>query len=81
MGVLLSYNADPDAVRRHTGTYNVTPRSVGDEINETLCAMAAAGTIRPVLGGTVPFAELPKALDEMEQRRTTGRVVVSFPSP
>jgi NADPH2:quinone reductase len=78
MGVLLSYHRDPDAVRRHTGTYNVTSRAIGDRVNETLCAMAAAGAIRPVLGGTVAFADLPKALDEMEQRRTTGRIVVSF---
>ena len=38
--------------------------------------VAAAGTIRPVLGGTVAFEGLPAALDDMEQRRTTGRIVV-----
>jgi NADPH:quinone reductase len=76
LGVLLSYNSDAAAARRHTG-WNLTPRSIGEDINETLCAMAAAGTIRPVLGRTVAFADLPAALDEMEQRRTTGRVVVS----
>jgi NADPH2:quinone reductase len=77
LGVLLSYHGDPLAVRRHAG-YNVTPRSVGDEINDRLCAMAASGAIRPVIGGTVPFEELPRALDEMEQRRTLGRVVVTI---
>jgi len=76
LGVLLSYTSDVAAVR-HMG-WNLTPRDVGEEINDTLCAMAAAGTIRPVLGRTVAFDELPAALDDMEERRTTGRVVVTF---
>ena len=74
-GVLLSYTADPVAVRRATG-FNVTPRSDGDRVHEHLLALLAAGEIRPVVGRVVDFSDLPTALDAMEDRRTTGRWVV-----
>ena len=39
---------------------------------------AVAGRIRPVVGREVSFAELPAALDEMEQRRTVGRTIATW---
>jgi NADPH:quinone reductase-like Zn-dependent oxidoreductase len=36
-----------------------------------------AGAIRPVVGRTVAFEELPRALEDMEARSTTGRIVVT----
>jgi NADPH:quinone reductase-like Zn-dependent oxidoreductase len=36
-----------------------------------------AGKIRPIVGRTVAFDELPQALDDMEARTTIGRVVVA----
>jgi NADPH2:quinone reductase len=76
-GVLLSYRNDPTIAKRATG-FNVTPRSVGDEIQRSLVALLEAGRIRPVIGRTVSFAEVPAALDEMEDRKTVGRTVVVF---
>jgi len=35
-------------------------------------------TIEAEDGERVPFEELPKALDAMEQRQTTGRVIVEL---
>lgn len=74
-GVLLSYRTDARAVRAAVG-FNVTPRAVGDELHAHLLALLEAGTIRPIVGAEVDFADLPRALDRMEQRETFGRVVV-----
>ena len=74
-GVLLSYTSDPIAVRRATG-FNVTPRSVGDAVHARLNELIDAGAIRPMIGREVDFAELPEALDAMEDRATMGRVVI-----
>ena len=52
------------------------PRSVGEEVQRSLESLLDAGKIRPVIGRTVDFADLPAALDDMEDRKTTGRTVV-----
>ena len=74
-GVLLSYTADARAVKRASG-FNITPRTIGDDVHARLVEMLRAGTIHPVIGRVADFEELPAALDEMEDRRTTGRTVV-----
>jgi NADPH2:quinone reductase len=74
-GVLLSYRSDTSQTKRATG-FNVVPRSVGDEIQQSLETLLAAGKIRPIIGRTVDFADLPAALDDMEDRKTIGRTVV-----
>jgi NADPH:quinone reductase len=79
-GVLLSYTADPLTVRRATG-FNVTPRAVGDAVQARLVELLEAGEIHPVIGREVDFADLPAALDAMEDRATIGRVVVRVLSP
>jgi NADPH2:quinone reductase len=77
VGVMLSYRSAPPA---RTGGLNVNqmPRRVGDHVHEQLVGLLRAGRIRPVVGRTVPFDELPAALDEMEDRATIGRVVVRW---
>jgi NADPH2:quinone reductase len=74
-GVLLSYTSDPVGARHATG-FNITPRAVGDTVHMRLLELLEAGRIRPVVGREVEFAELPAALDAMEDRATIGRVVV-----
>lgn len=76
-GVMLSYTSHPDAVRTATG-FNITSRRVGEEVHRGLVELLDAGRIAPVIGGVVPFAELPAALDRMEARDTIGRVVIDF---
>lgn len=76
-GVLLSYVEDDLAVRRAVGI-NVTPRSVGEAVQGHLLELLAAGAIRPVIGETVGYRELPAALDRMEARATIGRTVVRW---
>jgi NADPH2:quinone reductase len=74
-GVMLSYTSDPLAARRATG-FNITPRSVGEAVHAELGRLLDAGAIHPVVGREVAFADLPAALDAMEDRETMGRVVV-----
>lgn len=75
-GVMLSYTSFPEAARSGTG-FNIVPRSVGEEIHRRLTDLLDEGRIAPVVSAVVPFAALPMALDAMEDRRTTGRVVVT----
>ena len=53
-----------------------TPRAVGDAVHTRLLELLEAGRIRPIVGREVDFADLPAALDAMEDRATIGRVVV-----
>jgi NADPH2:quinone reductase len=75
MGVILAYR-DP-AVPAGSG-FNPTPRVVGEKVHAHLIELLRAGTIRPLVGKTVAFEQLPLALEEMEARATTGRVVVQI---
>ncbi len=74
-GVLLSYSNHADLARAHAG-YNVVPRSVGDTIHAELLQLLETGSIVPIVGRVVDFADLPRVLEDMEDRRTIGRVVV-----
>jgi NADPH2:quinone reductase len=74
VGVLLAYGPESAAARQ--AGVNRTPREVGDRVHAHLIALLAAGRIRPLIGQTVGFDELPAALDDMEARATIGRTVV-----
>ena len=76
-GVLLAYNSDPSVYGGMAG-FNINPRSLGDEIHAELIQRLDEGRIAPVVGGTVDFGDLPDALDKMEDRLTTGRIVVVY---
>ena len=73
-GVLLAY-ADDGAPRYRPGV-NVVPRSVGERVHAHLLELLATGSIRPIIGSTASFTELPAALEAMEDRRTIGRSIV-----
>jgi NADPH2:quinone reductase len=75
VGVCLAYVDDPLAVKQAVGS-NFLSRADAEAIHDQVLELVAAGTVRPVVGLDVPFEELPKALDAMEQRRTIGRLVV-----
>jgi NADPH:quinone reductase-like Zn-dependent oxidoreductase len=70
VGVMLAY-AEP-------APRGITPHSVGQQVHARLVELLDAGAIHPVISERVPFAELPAALDRMEARATTGRVVVEL---
>lgn len=82
VGVILAY-VDP-AIEPHVHDrtpvpvprFNPPTADIGERVQAHLVELLGAGRIRPVVGGTVPFAELPQALEDMEARATTGRIVV-----
>jgi NADPH2:quinone reductase len=75
VGVCLAYVDDPLAVKAAAGS-NLASRAVGDEVHAEILDLVARGAVRPIVGLDVPFSDLPKALDAMEQRQTVGRIVV-----
>jgi len=82
VGVILSY-VDPEVVR-HVGRaapvpvprFNPPTTEIGARVHAHLMELLDQARIRPVVGGTVAFEDLPRALEDMESRRTTGRIVV-----
>ena len=75
VGVMLAYFDNlPPAIRRMG--MNPFGRDVGEEVHADLLRLLAAKKIRPVVGRRVSLAEAGRALDDHEQRRTTGRTVV-----
>ena len=51
------------------------PGMIGDALSEML-AMAAAGELRPVLGGSYPLSEARRAHEDLRARVTTGKLVL-----
>jgi NADPH2:quinone reductase len=82
LGVILSYRdpAVPEGMQFDLPVpvprYNSPSAEQGEAVQAHLVELLAAGRIRPVVGAQVPFEELPRALEDMEARTTTGRVVV-----
>ncbi len=77
VGVCHAYVDDPVVFKRMTG-FNFPAHLDGERLHAELLALFAAGKLRPIVGRHVTFAELPAALDAMEQRRTVGRTVVEL---
>jgi NADPH:quinone reductase len=76
LGVMLGYNEMPIEFRRF-GVNTFTPE-VGRDVHGALLQLVAAGAIRPVIGRRISMDEVAAALDDHEQRRTTGRTVVDL---
>jgi NADPH2:quinone reductase len=83
LGVILAYT-EPAYAPHATGfapvpvpRFNPPTTDVGRAVQAHLLELLDAGSIRPVVGATVAFADLPAALDDMESRATTGRIVVT----
>jgi len=79
VGVCHAYVDDPVVFKQMTGGFNFPAHRDGEALHAELLSLFAAGKIRPIVGQEVAFADLPAALDAMEQRRTVGRTVVRLP--
>jgi NADPH2:quinone reductase len=82
VGVILAY-VDPAIephLHRHAPVpvprFNPPTADIGERVQAHLVELLDADAIRPVVGGTVPFEDLPRALEDMEARATTGRITV-----
>ena len=76
-GVMLAYVSDPAPVKRATG-WNFFPRSTGLRVHAHLVELLSAGRIRPVVGRTASYADLPAELERMEARQTLGRTILNW---
>lgn len=77
-GVMLNYAADDmrQLVKSGMG-WNVAPTSLGARITAEVVDLVRRGAVRPVVGEVVDFEELPRLMDAMATRRTTGRAIVT----
>ena len=71
-GVMLAYTSGPVKL----GGVNLLPRALGERVQAELEALLSAGRIRPIVGRTSPFRELPVELERLESRATIGRSVL-----
>jgi NADPH2:quinone reductase len=76
LGVMLGYNEMPIELRKFG--INTFPPEVGREVHNALLELVAAGAIRPVIGRRISMHEVAAALDDHEQRKTSGRTVVDL---
>ena len=82
LGVILAYLDDDIPPSPHwplpgaPPRFNPPPASLGRQVHADLVGLLEAGKIRPLVGAVVPFEDLPRALERMEARATTGRVVI-----
>jgi NADPH2:quinone reductase len=74
VGVCLVYVNDPIGTRRTLG-FNWPSRAEGQAAHATILEMLRTGRIRTSVGRELGFGEIPGALEEMEARRTMGRLV------
>ncbi|MDA8046109.1 MAG: NADPH:quinone oxidoreductase family protein [Actinomycetota bacterium] len=83
LGVILAYvdaQMAPhvtDYVSVPVPRFNPPTTEIGRRVQAHLVELLAGGLIRPLVGATVAFDQLPQALEAMESRRTVGRTVVT----
>jgi NADPH:quinone reductase len=76
-GVMLAY-AQPamsEMLKTAMG-WNFASDELGNEIMREIVDLAIARKIKPVIGRTIAFADIPTAIEAMADRRTIGRTVV-----
>jgi NADPH2:quinone reductase len=77
LGVMLAYVDDPVAVKRATG-WNLFPRATGERVHARLLELLARRRIRPIVGRSASYLELPAELERMEARETVGRTILRW---
>jgi NADPH2:quinone reductase len=73
-GVCLVYVNDPLGTRRTFG-FNWPSRANGQHAHARILELIRTERIRPDVSRELGFAEIPEALESMERRETTGRLV------
>ncbi len=75
--MLLAYAEDDMAAMVKTAMgWNFASGRLGEQITKDVVDLVVAGKVKPVVGRTVPFSELPGAVAAMANRETTGRTIV-----
>jgi NADPH2:quinone reductase len=75
-GVLLAYQTPEvaDMVKTAMG-WNFATSELGARIHEQIVDLAIAGTIKPVVGKTIAFEDIPAEIEAMANRETVGRTI------
>jgi NADPH:quinone reductase len=73
-GVMLAYHGDGPKI----GGTNLLPRALGDAVQARLVRWLEEGRIRPIVGRTASWRDLPAELERLESRATTGRTVLDW---
>ena len=60
------------------GPVNLLPRSLGDALQAELLRLLGEKRIRPIVGRTASYRELPAELERLESRATIGRSVLDW---
>ena len=79
VGVLLAYMPASLPLRQFGVAPN--PPERGAEVHAAVCKLLADGAVRPVIGRRISLGQVAAALEDHEQRRTTGRTVVDLSLP
>ena len=74
VGICFAYVDSPRPARAFG--MNFLSSAQGVDIWSRILHLTRAGTIRPVIGQQIEFADVPAGLDALEHRETTGRTVV-----
>ncbi|MBS0580086.1 MAG: zinc-binding dehydrogenase [Proteobacteria bacterium] len=76
-GVLLAYAGDAMAAMLKQGMgWNFPSHALGTRINQKIVELIQARKIRPVVGRTMPFTEIPAACEALAASQTVGRTVI-----
>jgi NADPH2:quinone reductase len=76
LGVILAYIDAPLDYRRFG--VNPFPPAVGERVHAALLELVATGAIRPTIGRRITVADVAAALEDHENRLTSGRTVVDL---
>ncbi len=77
VGICFAYVESPRPARPFGMNFLSTAQGV--DIWDRILHLTRAGTIRPVIGRQIEFADVPAGLEALEQRETVGRTVVRPP--
>jgi NADPH:quinone reductase len=58
------------------GHYALTRPDYVREVGEDLERMVREGFVKPIVGKTYPFDEVPQALRDLDERRAVGKLVL-----
>jgi NADPH2:quinone reductase len=80
-GVLLAYQAPEMAEMVKTAMgWNFATTELGEKIMREIVDLVVAGKVKPIVGRTIDFADIPAEIEAMANRETIGRTVVILES-
>jgi len=78
VGICFAYVESPRPARPFGMNFASTAQGI--EVWSQILHLAHAGTVRPVVGQVIEFADVPAWLEKLEGRETIGRIVVRPPT-